>query len=99
MDFDGKLGKSNRYLKLIIDKTKEWIVAVILERSYSKKEIISMYLNTVDFGSNSFGIKVAAETFFDQTPDSLNVQQSAMLVGLVQAPTRHSPIYDPENRA
>ncbi|MCZ6899738.1 MAG: transglycosylase domain-containing protein [Bacteroidetes bacterium] len=97
MDFDGKLGKSNRYLKLIIDKTKEWIVAVILERSYSKKEIISMYLNTVDFGSNSFGIKVAAETFFDQTPDSLNIQQSAMLVGLVQAPTRHSPILNPEN--
>ena len=97
MDFDGKLGKSNRYLKLIIDKTKEWIVAVILERSYSKKEIISKYLNTVDFGSNSFGIKVAAETFFDQTPDSLNVQQSAMLVGLVQAPTRHSPILNPEN--
>jgi len=56
-----------------------------------------MYLNTVDFGSNSFGIKVAAETFCDQSPDKLNIQQSAMLVGLVQAPTRHSPILNPEN--
>jgi len=70
---------------------------VFLERSYSKKEILSMYLNTVDFGSNSFGIKTAAKTFFDKTPDSLSIQESAMLVGLVQAPTRHSPIKNPEN--
>ena len=82
-DFDGTLGKQNRLLKLIIDKTKEWIVAVILERSYSKKEILSMYLNTVDFGSNSFGIKAAAKTFFNRTPSDLNPQESALLVGLV----------------
>jgi len=96
-DYDGILGKTNRIVKLIVDKTKEWIVAVILERNYSKKEIISMYLNTIDFGSNSFGIKVAAKTFFNKTPDSLNIQESAMLVGLVQAPTRHSPVLNPDN--
>ncbi len=96
-DFDGTVGKQNRYFKLIIDKTKEWIVAVILERSYSKKEILSMYLNTVDFGSNSFGIKAAAKTFFNKTPNKLNPQEAALLVGLVQAPSRHSPVSNMES--
>lgn len=80
-----------------VDKFKEWIVAVKLERDYTKKELLSMYLNTVDFGSNSFGIKVASSTFFDKDPDSLNVQESAMLVGLLQAPTRYSPVYNYDN--
>lgn len=80
-----------------IDKFKEWIVAIKLERDYTKKEILSMYLNTVDFGSNSFGIKVASKTFFNKPPDSLNVQESAMLVGLLQAPSRYSPVYNYDN--
>lgn len=84
-------------LGIYIDKFKEWIVSVQLERDYTKEEILSMYLNTVDFGSNSFGIKVAAKTFFNKTPAELNVQESAMLVGLLQAPTRYSPVLNYDN--
>jgi penicillin-binding protein 1A len=84
-------------LSIYIDKFKEWIVSVQLERDYTKEEILSMYLNTVDFGSNSFGIKVAAKTFFNKIPAELNVQESAMLVGLLQAPTRYSPVLNYDN--
>jgi len=78
-------------------KIKEWILAIELERSYTKKEIMTLYLNTVDFGSNAFGIKVAAETFFKTSPDSLTIPQAAMLVGLLKAPTYYSPILNPDN--
>jgi penicillin-binding protein 1A len=82
-------------LKTLVVKTKEWITAVQLERSYTKTEIMTMYLNTVDFGSNAFGIEVASRTFFDRSPDSLNVNEAAMLVGLLKAPTMFSPIENP----
>lgn len=82
---------------ILFVKTKEWITAVRLERSYTKQEIMTMYLNTVDFGSNAYGIKTAAATFFSTTPDSLTVPQSAVLVGLLKAPTLYSPILNPEN--
>jgi penicillin-binding protein 1A len=84
-------------LRTLIVKTKEWLTSVKIERAYTKNEIITMYLNTVDFGSNSFGIKVAARTFFSTSPDSLTVPQAAVLVGLLKAPTFYSPIYNPEN--
>lgn len=80
-----------------IDKVKEWIVAVKLERSYTKKEILQMYLNTVPYGSNAHGIKVAAQTYFNTTPDSLNIQEAALLAGMVQAPSRHNPVYNYES--
>ena len=83
-------------IKTVIVKTKEWIVAVQLERAYTKKEIITMYLNTVSFGSNTFGLKVAAKTFFNTTPDLLSVEQAALLVGLLKAPSRYSPVMHPE---
>ena len=83
-------------LKTVIVKTKEWIVAVQLERSYTKKEILTMYLNTVSFGSNTFGLKVAAKTFFNTTPDALSIEQAALLVGLLKAPSRYSPLMHPE---
>ncbi|MDR0790064.1 MAG: transglycosylase domain-containing protein [Bacteroidales bacterium] len=88
-----------RHSKLgtIYAKFKEWIVAVKLERNYSKDEILAMYLNTVDFGNNAFGIKTAAMTFFFTTTDKLNVEQSAMLVGLLKAPTAYNPVRNPEN--
>ncbi|MFN3403829.1 MAG: penicillin-binding protein 1A [Cytophagaceae bacterium] len=86
----------NRKVKVLIDKTKEWITAIQIERSYTKKEILTMYLNTVDFGSNSFGIKVASKTFFDSSPDSLKIEEAAMLVGLLKAPSYYSPIYNPD---
>lgn len=73
-------------------KLKEWVVAVKLERRYSKQEIISMYLNTVDYGSNSFGIKTASNTFFSKLPKQLDVHESAVLVGLLKAPTTYNPV-------
>ncbi len=77
-------------------KFKEWITAVKLERNYSKNEIIAMYFNTVAFGSNSFGIKSASRTFFNKSPMKLKVEEAALLVGVVNAPTRYSPIQNPE---
>lgn len=81
----------------VVVKLKEWIVAVQLERNFTKEEIMTLYLNTVEFGSNSFGIKVASETFFNKEPIDLEPQEAAVLVGLLQAPTRYSPILNPEN--
>lgn len=80
-----------------IIKIKEWIVAVQLERSYTKQEIMAMYLNTVEYGANSYGIKVASKTFFNKLPSELNYKESAILVGLINAPTRFNPIRNPEN--
>lgn len=84
-------------LGLVIAKMKEWIVAVELERSYTKKEIIAMYLNTFEFGSNAFGIKTASKTFFNTTPDQLTIPEAAVLVGLCKNPNLYSPVYQPEN--
>jgi penicillin-binding protein 1A len=83
-------------VKLLIMKTKEWTTAVKIEMFYSKQEILTMYLNTVDFGSNAYGIKTAAKTFFKTTPDSLSIEQSATLVGLLKATTSYSPISHPD---
>ncbi len=77
-------------------KLKEWVTAVKLERNYTKEEIIAMYLNTVDFGSQSFGIKMAAKTYFDKTPADLTIEESAMLVGMLQAPSWFHPVRNPE---
>ena len=82
--------------KLVISKLKEWITAVMLEYNYTKEEIITMYLNTVPYGSNAYGIKSAARTFFNKLPSELNVQEAAMLVGVVNAPTRYSPRSNPD---
>ena len=84
-------------LQLVVRKFKEWIIATRLERSYTKEEILAMYLNTVEFGHNAFGIKSAAITFFNKTPDQLSVSESAILVGLLKAPTYYSPVRNPEN--
>jgi penicillin-binding protein 1A len=83
-------------LRMLIIKTKEWLVAIRLERAYSKKEILMMYLNTVEFGSNAYGIKSAAKTFFSKAPKDLNLEESALLVGIVNAPTRFSPVSNKE---
>ena len=82
--------------ELVMRKFKEWITALKLERYYSKEEIIAMYLNTVTYGHNTYGIKSATAAFFDCTPDSLNIQQAALMAGVVNAPTRYSPISNPE---
>ncbi|RAU83699.1 penicillin-binding protein 1A [Pontibacter arcticus] len=82
---------------IVISKTKEWLTAIKLEQRYTKEEILAMYLNTVDFGSNSFGVKVAAKTFFNVSPDSLKIEEAAVLVGLLKAPTYYSPKSNPQN--
>ena len=92
---DGVLSGVPGVNKFIV-KTKEWLMAIKLERNYSKKEIMTMYLNTVDFGSNAFGIKVAAKTFFNKAVPELKAEESAVLVGLLKAPTMYSPVLHPE---
>ncbi|MFZ4399223.1 MAG: penicillin-binding protein 1A [Bacteroidales bacterium] len=89
--------KNQFKLFMVFTKFKEWIVAAKLERNYTKEEIIAMYFNTVDFGSNSFGIKTAARTYFNKTPDSLKIEEAALLVGILKAPTYYSPIKNPDN--
>jgi penicillin-binding protein 1A len=84
-------------LRMLIIKTKEWIVAVQLEKYYTKKEILAMYLNTAEFSSNSYGIKVAAKTFFNKHPSDLTVEESATIVGMLKASTYYNPARNPEN--
>ncbi|MEX0968750.1 MAG: transglycosylase domain-containing protein [Bacteroidia bacterium] len=81
----------------IKQKLKEWVIATELERRYTKEEIITMYFNTVDFGSNTYGIRSAAKTFFNKAPDSLTVPEAAILVGVLKATTYYSPVSNPEN--
>ncbi len=90
-------GENLTKLQLIIKKLKEWVTAIKLERNYTKEEIIAMYFNTVNFGSQSFGIKSSAKTFFNTNPISLKIEDAALLVGVVNAPTKYSPIRNPEN--
>lgn len=82
--------------KLVLRKFKEWITATKLEHNYSKEEIVAMYLNTVAFGHNAYGIRSAANTFFDKNPKDLNLEECALMAGVVNAPTRYSPIRNPE---
>ncbi|MBC8111115.1 MAG: transglycosylase domain-containing protein, partial [Verrucomicrobia bacterium] len=82
-------------VKIAIIKTKEWITAIRIERNYTKREILMMYLNTVDFGSNSYGIHTASKTFFSTTPDKLTVAEAALLVGVLQNPSIHHPVRHP----
>ena len=81
---------------LVLAKFKEWITAVKLERNYTKKEILVMYLNTVPFGGQTYGVKSAAKTYFNTHPDSLRLDEAATLIGLLKAPTRYSPVMHPE---
>lgn len=83
-------------IKLILVKFKEWVTATRLERNYSKEEIAAMYFNTVPFGSQAYGIKSAARTFFAKQPDSLNLEESALLVGILKAPSFYSPVRHPD---
>ena len=84
-------------LKIVIMKSKEWISAFKIESMYTKKEILTMYANTVDFGSNAFGIKTAARTYFDTTPAELKAEEAAVLVGLLKATSTYNPRINPKN--
>ena len=92
----GLLGKIPG-LKILIVKSKEWIIATKLETVYNKRDIITMYANTVDFGNNAYGIKTASKTYFGTTPDSLSTQDCAVLVGMLKATTMYNPKTNPEN--
>ncbi|MCP4521513.1 MAG: penicillin-binding protein [Cytophagales bacterium] len=94
--YTGTLTEKYPKLQLVVIKIKEWITAVRLEQSYTKQEILTMYLNTVDFGSNSFGIRVAAKTFFGVDQKDLSIQEASVLVGLLKATNNYSPVYNPE---
>jgi penicillin-binding protein 1A len=83
-------------IKRIIQKLRELIIAVRIEKHYTKQEIITMYLNTVDFGSNTFGISSAAQTYFNTTAANLTPDQAATLIQMLTAPTKNSPIRHPD---
>lgn len=82
---------------MLIMKSKEWIIATKLEMIYDKEEILTMYANTVDFGSNSYGIKTACKTYFNTTPAKLTTDQAAILVGMLKATSYYNPISNPKN--
>lgn len=92
----GLLGKIPG-IKILIMKSKEWIIALKLEMLYDKNEILTMYANTVDFGSNAYGIKTASKTYFNTTPANLTTEQGAVLVGMLKATTHYNPISNPKN--
>ena len=78
--------------QLVFRKIKEWIIAVKLEKNYTKQEILAMYLNTVEFGNNAFGIKSASSTYFQKDPKDVSIQEAAMLIGMLQAPSTYNPV-------
>ena len=88
--------KQRRRFGLIIEKLKEIIAAKRLEKIYSKEQILELYLNTVPFGENVYGIEAAAERFYSKHPSLLNIEEGAVLVGLLKANTTYSPRLNPE---
>ena len=92
----GLLGKVPG-LKMLIMKTKEWILALKLESRFTKEEILTKYANTVDFGSNAYGIKTACKTYFGIRPSELTASQAAVLVGMLKATTYYNPRLHPDN--
>ncbi len=88
--------RNRKFSEKLTLKLQEWVTAVLLEERYCKDEIMSMYLNTVTYGHNAYGIEAAARTFFDKKPEQLTLDEAAVLVGLLQAPSRYSPKSHPE---
>ncbi len=88
--------KEYRFLSLVINKMREIVIAGRLERAYSKEEILTLYLNTVPFPENVFGIDVAARRFFNKAPSLLNVAEGATLIGVLRATTYYNPVRFPE---
>lgn len=83
--------RSQNPLSRILQKIKEWIIAVKLERNFTKQEILALYLNTVSFSDNVYGIRNASKTFFSKEPDRLNVEESAVLIGMLKATGSYNP--------
>ncbi len=83
-------------IQMVIQKIKEWVIAVRLEKNYTKEEIITMYLNKFDFLNQAVGIKSAAQIYFNKLQDSLSIEQAAMLVGMAKNPAVYNPLRKPE---
>ncbi|KIC91403.1 transglycosylase domain-containing protein [Flavihumibacter sp. ZG627] len=81
----------------VIQKLKEWIIAIKLERNFTKQEILALYLNVVPFSDNMYGIRNASLTFFSKEPDRLNIEESAVLIGMVNGPTIFNPRRNPKS--
>ena len=90
-------GRASNKGSRAIQKLKEWIISVKLERNFTKDEILTYYLNTVEFSENVFGVRNAARTFFQKEPGKLTVPEAAVLVGMVNAPTRYNPRRNPKS--
>ncbi len=84
--------KNQTKVQLAVRKIKEWIIAVRLEQQYTKEEILTMYINKFDFINQAVGIKSASKIYFNTTPDSLDIKQSAMLVGMCKNPSKFNPL-------
>ncbi|MBT1687787.1 transglycosylase domain-containing protein [Dawidia soli] len=91
LELDGPAADLGKLPQRLIQKTKELIIAIQIERNYTKDEILTMYLNTVEFGSNAYGIKVASETYFNKPPSMLTWQEAAVLIGMCQNPSYFNP--------
>lgn len=87
---------SKNFLLRSIEKFKEWIIAVKLERNFTKEEIVALYLNAVPFGDNVYGIRNASRTFFSKEPDRLNIEEAAVLVGMLKGNTLYNPRKNPK---
>ncbi|MBC7874164.1 MAG: penicillin-binding protein [Ferruginibacter sp.] len=80
----------------VIEKLKEWIIAVKLEKNFTKEEIITLYLNAVPFGNNIYGIRNAARSFFQKEADRLNVEEAALLIGMLKGNSIYNPVRNPK---
>src|SRR5215218_5879765 len=80
----------------LMEKVKEYIIAIRLERNFTKEEILALYLNAVSFGENIYGIRNASRTFFQKEPDRLNPEEAALLVGVLKANTLYNPRINPK---
>ena len=88
--------RSRNKKEAVLQKIKEWVLSVQLERRYTKNEIIAMYLNIYDFGYNADGVRSAAKIYFDTTPQTLTLDQSATLVGMLKNSSLYNPLRRPE---
>jgi len=93
--FTDNWGTKNKILR-VIQKIKESIIAIKLERNFTKQEIITLYLNTVPFSENLFGVSNASRSFFQKEPDRLTVEEAALLIGMINAPTKYNPNRNPK---
>jgi penicillin-binding protein 1A len=87
---------SKNFVRRFIEKLKEWIIAIKLERNFTKQEILALYLNEVPFGDNVYGIRNASSTFFQKEPDRLNVDEAAVLIGMLKGNTLYNPRKNPK---